>query len=166
MTAQRGEDGEWGTGGWHLVTGFAETSSVTHAIESKATVGDVSLMQIGDPGYTATVFYRLENMRYQGGGNWQYTPQATVHENSKNLSAIVDDRRTVSLLTHNTKLTSSAIRGSSTLYWTVRSVPVTIELERQTFTFDQDNTRIPGPVEIDRQETNAPVWIIDQRIGD
>ena len=165
MTAQKGSDGNWASGGWYLVTGDAEKSSVTHSIKSTANVGDFTLRAIGDPGYKATVRYLRANMRYQGGGNWRYQPDIKLHKRERNLSAVRDDRTTVDLVDTNTKLTSKTVTGGSRLRWVIKSVPVTVVLQRQTYTFDENNLRIPGPIEDDRQETNAPVWDIEQTVS-
>ncbi len=164
MTAQKDSNG-WFSGGWHLVRGEAEKSSVIHAIESSANVGDFTLRDIGDPGYRATVHFTRADMRYQGGGNWIYQADMTLYRIPKNLSAVRDDRAIVDLVDPNTKLTNKHVRGGSRLRWIIKSVPVTVEIQRQTYTFDQDNLRIPGPIEVDRIETNAPVWDIEQNVS-
>jgi hypothetical protein len=164
MTARKNPDGGWASGGWHLVRGETEKSSVTHALESRASVGDFTLSAIGDPGYKATLHYLRSNMRYQGGGSWRFLPDTKLHKLTRNLSAVRDDRSVVDLVDPNTKLTSATVTGGSRLRWVIKSVPVEVVLQRQTYTFDQKNLRIPGPIEEDRQQTNAPVWDIEQSL--
>ncbi len=164
MTAQKDGHGGWASGGWHLVRGETERSSVTHAIESIANVGDFTLRAIGDPGYKATAVYSRSNMRYQGGGSWRYLPDYKIHKQERNLSAIRDDRAIVDLVDTNTRLSGKTVTGSSRLQWVIRSVPVTVVLQRQTYTFDEKTLRIPGPIEESEQETNAPVWDIEQSV--
>ena len=114
MTSGKDSDG-YVREGYYLEKGSSKKVKCEHWVNSKVS-GDLDLAKEGDFFYDATVQYKLSDMRYKGGGNWDYLPQEPKSI-SESLSAIGDDKRIVPLLTSNTRLDESSVDGWSELYW-------------------------------------------------
>lgn len=101
--------------GYYLETGNTKKVRCDHWIHSSVS-GDSSLAKHGNFSYQAKASYRISDMRYRGGGQWDYFPRKP-NAISKSLSATHNDSKPVTFLSNNTRLDDSKVSGKSKLFW-------------------------------------------------